>query len=99
MKASRANGLRGKVMLALLFGGAHASAQSQPAPQSTSATAPQATPSTSATAQEPSAQGAPVVADFRVVTDSGKVLPDASAALPIQVGKPLDRARIAESLR
>jgi outer membrane protein insertion porin family len=86
-------------MLALLFGGAHASAQSQPAPQSTSATAPQATPSTSATAQEPSAQGAPVVADFRVVTDSGKVLPDASAALPIQVGKPLDRARIAESLR
>jgi outer membrane protein insertion porin family len=102
MKASSGNGLRGFAVVALLFGGAHASAQSQPTPHSQSAPAQQAAPrapSTPATATETASHSGAIVTVIRVVTEGGKVLPDASDALPVHLGQPLERARVAESLR
>src|SRR5690242_14103750 len=99
MKASCGNGLRGIVVLALLFGGRHASAQSQPPTQPHSALSQQAATPPSAPNSEQTAPASASVSEVRVVTDTGKVLAQASVPLPAQAGKPLDRAKIAESLR
>jgi outer membrane protein insertion porin family len=100
MKASRGNGLRGTVVLALLFGAAYVSAQTQSAFTPQPATAvQQAAPSNPAPAPETDADKVPIVAEVRVVTESGKVLPDAATGLPIPTSKPLERAKVAESLR
>jgi outer membrane protein insertion porin family len=92
MKASRGSGLRGVVALALLFGGAHASAQPPPQAQPSSPIKP-------ATTSETVPAGTPHVAEVRVITETGKILPAASSNLSIQIGKPLERARVADSLR
>jgi outer membrane protein insertion porin family len=86
-------------VLALLFGGRHASAQSQPPTQAHSALSQQAATPPSALNSEQAAPASASVSEVRIVTDTGKVLPEASVPLPAQAGKPLDRAKIAESLR
>jgi outer membrane protein assembly factor BamA len=92
MKASRANELRSIVALVLLFGGAHARAQSPPpapvAPAQVTVPLAQNPPSIAAN-----------VAAVRIVTQDGKVLSDAPKDLAVQPGKPLDSNQIAESIR
>jgi outer membrane protein insertion porin family len=46
----------------------------------------------------PSLSDAPVLA-MRVVTEDGRVLSESPMGLPVEIGKPLDRARVSESLR
>src|SRR5271168_559499 len=50
-----------------------------------------------APAESPAAQ--PVVVEVRIVTEDGRVIAEAPAGLTIETGKPLDRSRVAESLR
>ncbi|GAC1702033.1 MAG: outer membrane protein assembly factor BamA [Candidatus Acidiferrum sp.] len=45
------------------------------------------------------ASAEPNVTEVRLVTSAGTVLPKLPAALPIEVGKPLNRASVAQSLR
>jgi outer membrane protein insertion porin family len=90
MKARRANGLRSTIVLALLFGGVYSRAQSPEAPPPSSLSAP---------ASEVPSDNHAVVQAVRIVTEDGKVLSDAPPNLPIQIGKPLDRAQVADSLR
>jgi len=81
-------------VLALLLGVACASAPSQ------TVVAPH--PPTPADAQAPqnSPQNrAPMVVAVRFVNESGKILPEPSGGLPIQVHEPLNRAQVAETLR
>src|SRR5258708_15716043 len=92
MKASRANELRSIVVLVLLFGGAHARAQSPPS----ASVAP--TQVTVPLAQNPPSITADVAA-VRIVTQDGRILSDAPADLPVQPGKPLDHNQVAESIR
>jgi outer membrane protein insertion porin family len=90
MKVSWANGLRSIVVQALLFGAALACAQS-----------PQSVPPSPVGADVPdsaSVDGALAVA-VRIVTDDGRVLMESPPGLSLQIGKPLDRTQIAESLR
>ena len=97
MKASRANELRSIVVLALLFGGAHARAQSPPP-----TVAPALPQVTGPAAQNSAAIGTNVgtnVAGVRIVTQDGKVLSDAPADLAVPTGKPLDPNQVAESIR
>jgi outer membrane protein insertion porin family len=91
MKVSCGNGLRVVALLALLFGAVPASAQQlqQAAP---------AKPVARAAADTAPGGGPPVVA-VRVVTESGKILPDPPGGLPVQVHKPVDRTQVADSLR
>jgi outer membrane protein insertion porin family len=92
MKASRANELRSIVALVLLFGGAHARAQSPPPPSLAPAQVPVlvAQNSTSIAAN---------IAAVRIVTQDGKVLSDAPLNLSVRTGKPLDPNQVAESIR
>ena len=46
-----------------------------------------------------SAETAPTVVAVRIVNDEGHVLVDAPRGVPIETGKPLDRGKVAESLR
>ncbi len=90
MKVSWGNGLRSIVVQALLSGAALACAQS-----------PQGVPPSPLAADVPdgsSVDSASVVA-VRIVTDDGRVLVESPTGLSIQIGKPLDRNQIAESLR
>src|SRR5713226_8387547 len=86
MKVNCGKGLRSVVAAALLFGAALARAQS-----------PQSTPPPPA-AEVPPVNGEPVVA-VRIVTEDGRVLSEAPGDVGMEIGKPLDRARIAESIR
>src|SRR5271154_5189165 len=90
MKASRANGLRSLVALALLSGAGRSCAQSPQGAPPAPATSP---------AIDTSAGNNAVVTAVRIVTEDGKVLSEAPAGLAIQTGKPLDRAQVADSLR
>ena len=46
----------------------------------------------------PALNGAPVLA-MRVVTEDGRVLSESPTGLSVEIGKPLDRSRVSESLR
>jgi len=94
MKASCGNGLRGIAVLALLLRVACASAQSQ-----TVAAAHPATPADAQAPQNAPQNRAPMVVVVRIVNESGKILPEPSGGLPIQVHEPLNRAQVAETLR
>ncbi len=86
MKVNCGKGLRSVAGAALLLGAALAHAQS-----------PQSTPPPPA-AEVPPVNGEPVVA-VRIVTEDGRVLSEAPGDVGMEIGKPLDRARIAESIR
>src|SRR5216684_4151301 len=86
MKVNCGKGLRSVVAAALLFGAALAHAQS-----------PQNTPPPPA-AEIPPVAGEPVVA-VRIVTEDGRVLSEAPGDVGMELGKPLERARIEESIR
>ena len=88
MKVRWGNGLRSIFLLALPLGGVWSHAQSLG--DAVSTVAPQA-------AERSVEDNAPVVA-VRVVSEDGHVL-ESPAGLPVQIGKPLDRAQIGESLR
>ncbi len=92
MKASRTNELRSIVALALLFGGAHARAQSLPG-------APVALPQVTVPAPPDSTFIGANVSEVRIVTQEGKVLSAAPTDLAVQTGKPLDPNQVAESIR
>jgi outer membrane protein insertion porin family len=94
MKASRGNGLRGIVVLALLLGAGHAPAQTHTAAATNSAAQGNAPG-----AQNPPQNHAPLVTAIRIVTESGSVLPEPSGGLRIQAGKPLSRGQVADALR
>src|SRR5580704_6183387 len=101
MKSSRANELRSIVALALLFGGAHARAQSPPpavAPALPQVTGPAAQNSAGIGTNIGTNVGANVAA-VRIVTQDGKVLSDTPPDLTVQTGKPLDPNQVAESIR
>jgi outer membrane protein insertion porin family len=91
MKVGWANGIRRIAVFALLSGATwvHTRAQ-QDAPQSTPPSGPITTAS--------SANGAPVLA-VRVVNEDGHVLSESPAGITVETGKPLDPARVSESLR
>jgi outer membrane protein insertion porin family len=82
--------LRRIAVLALLFGAVRACAQSPQAAQS----APAAQP-----ASNSAPENNPIVTTVRIVTEDGKVLSTAPAGVSVQMGKPLDRAQVADSLR
>jgi len=91
MKVGWANETWSIAVFALLSGAtwAHAQAQ-QDAPRETAPSGPIATLS--------STNGAPVLA-VRVVTENGRVLSESPAGIAVEIGKPLDPARVSESLR
>ncbi|HEV3375122.1 MAG TPA: POTRA domain-containing protein [Candidatus Acidoferrum sp.] len=60
--------------------------------------APQSTPPSGPTATASSTNGAPVLA-VRVVNEDGRVLSESPAGMTVEIGKPLDPARVSESLR
>src|ERR1700676_3911256 len=86
MKVNCGKGLRNVVAAALLFGAALAHAQ-----------VPQNTPPP--VVEGPQVNGEPVVVGVRIVTEDGRVLSEAPGDVGVDVGKPLDRARVAESIR
>src|ERR1700726_4984954 len=86
MKVNCGKGLRNVVAAALLFGAALAHAQ---APQNTAPPVVEA----------PQVNGEPVVVGVRIVTEDGRVLSEAPGNVGVEVGKALDRARVAESIR
>jgi outer membrane protein insertion porin family len=83
MKACWCNGLRSIVVLVLLVGAVLSRAQAPPS---------QAIPEVPDAAR-------PLVVRVRTVSEDGRVLKESPTGLPVQIGKPLDRAQIAESLR
>jgi outer membrane protein insertion porin family len=89
MKVRWANGLPSIFVLALPLGAALSHAQSPPdAPAGVTASVSQNTSENDA-----------VVVGVRIVSEDGRVLVESPTRLPIQTGKPLDRAQIADSLR
>ncbi len=75
--------MRGIVALALLSGAV---------PTHSQAPVPQAAPSGNAGAE-------PVVTAVRIVREDGRVLVESSSGITVETGKPLDREKVAESLR
>ena len=59
----------------------------------THAQAPQDTPSVNSAVEQPK------IAAIRIVREDGQVLSEAPSGIPLEAGKPLDRGKIAESLR
>ena len=55
------------------------------------------TPQSNSPAGEPAEQ--PVVLDTRVVSEDGRVLSEPVKGINVEIGKPLDRTKVAESLR
>src|SRR6202043_3127686 len=55
------------------------------------------TPQNTSPAGEPAEQ--PVVLDTRVLSEDGRVLSDPVKGINVEIGKPLDRTKVAESLR
>jgi outer membrane protein assembly factor BamA len=91
MKVSWANGIRRIVVFALLYGATWAQAQ---APDEVRRVTAPAGPLAAAS----SVNDAPVLA-MRIVTEDGRVLSELPARLSVEIGKPLDRVRVSESLR
>ena len=91
MKVSWANEIRRIAVFTLLLGATRAHAQAQQ-------DAPLATPPSGPSAAAPSLNDTPVLA-MRVVTEDGRVLSESPKGLSVEIGKPLDRARVSESLR
>jgi outer membrane protein assembly factor BamA len=89
MKLGRANGLRGLLALALLSGAARTPAQI-PKNDAANVGAQDATKEDSQ---------APIVVGTRIVAEDGRVLTETVKGINVEVGKPLDRAKVAESLR
>ena len=83
MKSCWGNGLRGILALALLGGAATAHAQ---------------TPAENPT-KEASENSTPVVVTTRIVTEAGQVLSEPAKGSNVETGKPLERAKVAQSLR
>jgi outer membrane protein insertion porin family len=75
--------MRGIITLALLTGAA---------PMHSQAPAPQAAPSDKVAAE-------PVVVAVRIVREDGRVLAESPSGISVEMGKPLDREKVAESLR
>src|SRR6202790_861274 len=86
MKVNCGKGLRNVVAAALLFGVARAHAQLPPNPSPPVVEGPQV-------------NGEPVVVGVRIVAEGGRVLSEAPGDVGVDVGKALDRARVAESIR
>src|SRR5689334_3447399 len=83
MRLRWANKMRGIIALALLTGAAPAHSQ---------APAQQAAPSERVAAE-------PVVVAVRIVREDGQVLAESPSGIAMELGKPLDREKVAESLR
>jgi outer membrane protein insertion porin family len=83
MRLRWANRTRGIIALALLTGAAPAHSQ---------APAQQAAPSEKVAAE-------PVVVAVRIVREDGRVLAETPSGIAMELGKPLDREKVAESLR
>src|SRR6202790_3994893 len=83
MKSGWANGLRGIIVALALLSGA-AATRAQ-------------TPQISSPSSEPAEQS--VVLATRVVSEDGRVLSEPIKGINVETGKPLDRTKIAESLR
>jgi outer membrane protein insertion porin family len=90
MKAHRGQGLRTIVAATLLIGAAWWPVQAK---QESPAKQP------GASAQGNDASATETVAAVRIVTEDGGVLSEKPAGLPIDIGKPLDRDQVAESIR
>jgi outer membrane protein insertion porin family len=88
MNLGRANGLRGLLALALLSGAARTPAQI-PKNDATNVRLQDAT--------NPSQE--PPVVGVRIVAEDGRVLTETVKGINVEVGKPLNRAKVAESLR
>src|SRR5215470_2248194 len=84
MRLSCANRVGGTIALMLLT--AVVSARAQAPPQ-------QETPSAKPATEQLN------VAEIRIVREDGRVLPESPAGISVEVGKPLDREKLAESLR
>jgi outer membrane protein assembly factor BamA len=91
MKAGWASGIWGIAVFALLSGATRAHAQAQQ-------DAPQPAPPSGPIAMASSTNGAPVLA-VRIVTEDGRVLFESPTGITVETGKPLDPARVSESLR
>jgi outer membrane protein insertion porin family len=83
MRLPATNGMRGMIALALLTGALPAYAHPH---------ARQAAPSNEAGSH-------PVVVAVRIVREDGPVLVESPRGIPVETGKPLDRGKVAESLR
>jgi outer membrane protein insertion porin family len=84
MRAGHVNAIRSIAVLVLLAGVARGHAQTTQEPQPVDAAAAQG-------------DDAPVVA-VRIITEDGAVLLESPPGLPVEIGKPLDRAKVSESL-
>jgi outer membrane protein insertion porin family len=91
MKVSWPNGIRHVVVFALLCGATWAHAQ---APDEARRVTAPAGPLAAASL----VNDAPVLA-VRIVIEDGRVLSESPASFPVEIGKPLDRALVSESLR
>jgi outer membrane protein insertion porin family len=87
MKAGRVNAIGSILVSVLLAGAARVVAQTTQEPQQGEA----------ASAVAAQTDNAPVVA-IRIITQDGTVLSPSPSGLPIEIGKPLDRAKVGESL-
>ncbi len=76
-------------------------AQAQPLQEALPPPATDASADRAAVKQEPdgAAETPLIVEAVRIVTESGQVLSETPAGLPIEIGKPLERRKVAESLR
>ncbi|HXY23968.1 MAG TPA: POTRA domain-containing protein [Candidatus Acidoferrum sp.] len=84
MRLSRAKEIGGIVALALILGASQTRLLAQAKQEN---------------ASEKSADEQPIVAAVRIVLEDGKVLVEAPSGIAVEAGKPLDRGKIAESLR
>src|SRR2546427_2156230 len=84
MRLSRAKRMGGIIALALLMGAAPARPQ---------APAQQENPSGKVAEEQPK------VAAIRIVREDGQVLAESPSGITVEIGKPLDRGKIAESMR
>lgn len=89
MKISCFNGGGAFLLLAILLPGPALSGQAPAAPQPSEQ---------QASAQEPRDAGLPVMA-VRIVTHDGRILSDAPAGLPIEVGKPAEAGAVRAAIR
>jgi outer membrane protein assembly factor BamA len=91
MKAGWASGIWGIAVFALLSGATQARAQAQQdTPKGTAPSGPIATDSSTNDAR---------VLLVRIVTEDGRVLSESPAGITVETGKPVDPARVSESLR
>jgi len=89
MKLRWVNGLRGFLVVTLLWGTAEARAQATPTDER----------GVRAANGDDSSAAAPLVVAVRIVAEDGRVLSESPAGIPVQSGKALDSGQVAESLR